>query len=226
MCSTCVAYNRKNVRREIIKGEKMKEFWKYFIKNIKQVILDLKSKDKETRRKQIPNLLTLIRGFLAPITIIPAVISGHIYVAFALIAFCSLTDSFDGWYARHYNAQSEFGAVLDAICDKLFVLTLTFPLIFQYTSWIILILILELIISIINSHYKIKGYDAKSSLIGKVKTVVLDTSIALCYLDFIIPVHRAIITVATVLTNIMQFISIIGYITYYKKQPLNVAEQK
>ena len=91
-------------------------------KNIKIVIADLKSKDKEKRRKQIPNLLTIIRGFLAPFTIIPAVLTNHIYLAFGLIAFCGLTDCFDGWYARNYNAQSEFGADLDAICDKLFVL--------------------------------------------------------------------------------------------------------
>lgn len=199
----------------------MKEFWEYFVKNVKKVIADLNSKDKETRRKQIPNVLTLIRGFLAPITIIPAVISGHIYLAFGLIAFCALTDSFDGWYARHYNAQSEFGAVLDAICDKLFVLTLAFPLAFEYTSWIVLILVLELIISIINSHYKLKGYEAKSLTIGKLKTVVLDSSIALCYLDYIFPVYKWLITIATVFTNLMQVLSIIEYIVFYRKQKLN-----
>ena len=199
----------------------MKEYWKYFVKNIKIVIADLKSKDKEKRRKQIPNLLTIIRGFLAPFTIIPAVLTNHIYLAFGLIAFCGLTDCFDGWYARNYNAQSEFGADLDAICDKLFVLTLTFPLAFQYTSWIVLILVLELIISIINSHYRIKGIDARSSLIGKAKTVVLDCSIALCYFDYIINIPDLAITIATVLTNIMQFITIIGYVVHYRRERIN-----
>ena len=196
----------------------MKEFWEYFKKNIKIVISDLRSKDKERKRKQIPNLLTIIRGFLAPITIIPAVLSGNIYLAFGLIAICALTDSFDGWYARNYNAQSQFGADLDAICDKLFVLTLTFPLSFQYTRWIIEILVLELIISIINSHYKIKGYEVHSSLTGKAKTVILDTSIALCYFKFIVNVPELLITIATVLTNAMQILTIIGYIVGYKKQ--------
>ncbi len=199
----------------------MKEFWKYFIKNIKIVISDLRSKDKERRRKQIPNLLTIIRGFLAPFTIIPAVLTHHIYLAFGLIIFCGLTDCFDGWYARNFNAQSEFGADLDAICDKLFVLTLTFPLAFEYTSWIVLILILELIIAIINSHYRLKGIDARSSLIGKGKTVVLDCSIALCYLDYIIRIPDLTLTIVTVLTNIMQIITIIDYILKYKKEKNN-----
>ena len=201
----------------------MKEFWIYFINNIKIVISDLRSKDKERRRKQIPNLLTIIRGFLAPFTIIPAVLTNHIYLAFGLITFCGLTDCFDGWYARNYNAQSEFGADLDAICDKLFVLTLAFPLAFEYTSWIVLILILELIISIINSHYRLKGIDARSSLIGKAKTVVLDCSIALCYFDYIINIPDLAITIATVLTNIMQVASIVGYVVKYRQVKLRKA---
>ena len=201
----------------------MKEFWIYFIKNIKIVISDLRSKDKEKRRKQFPNLLTIIRGFLAPFTIIPAVLTNHIYLAFGLITFCGLTDCFDGWYARNCNAQSEFGADLDAICDKLFVLTLAFPLAFEYTSWIVLILILELIISIINSHYRLKGIDARSSLIGKAKTVILDCSIALCYFDYIISIPDLAITIATVLTNIMQVVSIVGYVVKYRQVKLRKA---
>ena len=203
---------------------KMKEFWKYFVENIKIVISDLRRKDKEKRRKQIPNTLTIIRGFLAPITIIPAVLTKHIYLAFALIAFCGLTDCFDGWYARNYNAQSEFGADLDAICDKLFVLTLAFPLAFEYTSWIVLILVLELIIAIINSHYRLKGIDARSSKIGKAKTVVLDCSIALCYFDYIISIPDLAITIATVLTNIMQIVCIAGYLVRYRQVRLNRAQ--
>lgn len=202
----------------------MKEYWEYFVKNIKIVIADLKSKDKEKRRKQIPNTLTLIRGFIAPFTIIPAVLNRNLYLAFALIAICGLTDCFDGWYARNFNAQSEFGADLDAICDKLFVLTLTFPLAFEYTSWIVLILVLELIIAIINSLYRIKGIDARSSKLGKVKTVVLDCSIALCYLDYIISIPDLAITIVTVLTNIMQLATIAGYVVKYRQVRLKKAQ--
>ena len=201
----------------------MKEYWEYFIKNIKQVIEDLKSNDKERKRKQIPNTLTLIRGFIAPLTIIPAVLNKNLYLAFALIAICGLTDCFDGWYARKFDAQSEFGADLDAICDKLFVLTFTFPLAFDYTSWIVLILVLELIIAIINSLYRIKGIDSRSSKLGKIKTVILDCSVALCYFDYIISIPDLAITVVTVLTNIMQVASIVGYVVKYRQLKLRKA---
>ena len=92
---------------------------------------------------------------------------------------------------------------------------------FQYTSWIVLILVLELIISIINSHYRIKGIDARSSLIGKAKTVVLDCSIALCYFDYIINIPDLALTIATVLTNIMQLVTIIGYVVHYRRERIN-----
>ena len=195
----------------------MKEFWEYFMENIQKIIKDIKSKDKEKRKKQIPNLLTLIRGIFAPITIIPAVITGHIYIAFLLIAICSLTDSFDGWYARKFDAQSEFGALLDAICDKLFVLTLAFPLVFIYTKWILTILIFELIISMINTYSRLKRNNVKSSIIGKVKTFILDSSVALCYLDFLIKVPEIMLSITAILTNVFQIICIIDYYMRYKR---------
>lgn len=196
----------------------MKDFWEYFKNNLKQVFKDLRSKDKEVRRKQIPNVLTLIRGIVAPITIIPAVINQNLYLAFSLIALCALTDSFDGWYARNRNAQSAFGALLDAICDKLFVLTLAFPLVFVYTKWIIGILALELIIAIINSYSRVRGHDARSSKMGKVKTVILDISIAICYLNFIVKVPEIVLGMFAILTNVLQVCSIIGYYRIYKGQ--------
>ena len=196
----------------------MKEFWKYFKENFKKIIKDLKDSDKEAKRKQIPNILTLIRGILAPITIIPAVITKNLYLAFTLIAICALTDCFDGWYARHKNAQSEFGAVLDAICDKLFVLTLAFPLVFTYTKWIIGILILELLIAIVNSTSRLKGYDPHSSILGKFKTAILDASIAIFYLDYIINIPNLIIEILVVLTNILQILCIVGYFITFRKQ--------
>ena len=168
--------------------------------------------------KHIPNILTIVRGFFAPITIIPAVVTGHIYLAFFLIAICSITDALDGWYARKHNVQSEFGAMLDAVCDKLFVLTLAFPLVFIYTKWVLAILLFELIIAIINLYSQLKGKKPSSSIIGKIKTIVLDTSIALCYLDFIIKIPVVVLDITSVLTNIMQVITIFGYYNIYKNK--------
>jgi phosphatidylglycerophosphate synthase len=77
---------------------------------------------------------------------------------------------------------------------------------------------LELVISIINSYSKLKGYEPSSSITGKVKTVILDTSIALCYLDFIVRVPKVILGITSILTNLMQIVSIWGYHKSYRAQ--------
>ena len=81
-------------------------------------------------------------------------------------------------------------------------------------------------IALINSLYRIKGIDARSSIIGKAKTVVLDCSIGLCYLDYLIHIPDLAITIVTVLTNLMQFITIIDYIIKYRKERIRIIEAK
>ena len=196
----------------------MKDFLKYFWSNLKNVVKDLLGKDKEKRRKQIPNVLTLIRGILAPITIIPAVLIGNIRLAVILIVIASITDIFDGWYARNRNAQSEFGALLDAICDKIFIITLVLPVLIKYSINLSGVLILEIIIAVINSYANLKGRDAKSSYIGKIKTIILDFTIALYYFNLIIANKVDIFLSGMVFaTNILQIICVREYYKTYKK---------
>ena len=88
----------------------------------KKLFLDVTSKDKERIKRQIPNMLTLIRGALTPILLVIAIIIHNIQFAFIVTVISALTDCFDGWYARKNNVTSEFGAMLDTIADKLFIL--------------------------------------------------------------------------------------------------------
>ena len=204
----------------------MKEFLKYFGNSLRKVVKDLFGKDKEKRRKQIPNTLTLIRGFLAPITIIPAVLAENIKLAVILIAISALTDTFDGWYARHRNAQSKFGAILDAICDKIFIITLVLPILIKYSTSLSGILIGEIIIAIINSYASLKGYEAHSSYIGKIKTIILDVTIALFYFNLIIvnKVDRLLYGMVFA-TNILQIICIWEYYKLYKAKRKNKKDE-
>ena len=67
-------------------------------------------------------------------------------------------------------------------------------------------------------YSKFKGNNPKSSLIGKAKTVVLDVSVVLCYLSYLIAINKEIIHFALYLTMFMQIITIIGYIKEYISQ--------
>ena len=79
-------------------------------------------------RQQIPNLLTVSRIALgaAVFALMAGLASGGgrslADGAFLLFAAGSLTDFFDGWLARRWNAASAWGAALDPIADKIAVL--------------------------------------------------------------------------------------------------------
>jgi len=85
--------------------------------------------------KNIPNILTLSRIIVIPVLI------GSFYldfpysnwVAFTLFTLAGITDYFDGWMARSYNATSRMGQFLDPIADKLMVVSVILMLVWYDT---------------------------------------------------------------------------------------------
>ena len=69
-----------------------------------------------------------------------------------------------------------------------------------------------------NINNKLKGYDAHSSKMGKIKTIVLDMSIAICYFNFVVHVPDLILGIFAIMANVFQLLTIVGYGLLYKKQ--------
>jgi cardiolipin synthase (CMP-forming) len=69
-------------------------------------------------KKSIPNLLTGLRLCLVPVLWAFALL-GHAVVVGAGMAFAWLTDALDGYLARRWKAQSEWGSRFDSIADLL-----------------------------------------------------------------------------------------------------------
>ena len=75
------------------------------------------------KKKELPNLLTIFRIVLIPLIVISFYVPWKItnlIVAF-LFLLASITDYFDGYFARLYKVQSNFGRCFDPIADKLLV---------------------------------------------------------------------------------------------------------
>lgn len=74
--------------------------------------------------KQIPNFLTTFRIVIIPVLILSFYIPGMVshIVAATLFGIAAITDYFDGYFARKFKVQSNFGKCLDPIADKLIVI--------------------------------------------------------------------------------------------------------
>ncbi len=65
----------------------------------------------------VPNLITVGRLFLVPITV--ALISAHRWPeAFGAFTLAGISDAIDGFIAKHFDLRTELGAYLDPLADK------------------------------------------------------------------------------------------------------------
>lgn len=75
---------------------------------------------------RVPGLLSLSRLPLA--ALFPLVV-GEPALALAVLGAAAFSDVLDGWWARRFHQATSTGAMLDAVTDKLFVLTVAVTLI-------------------------------------------------------------------------------------------------
>jgi cardiolipin synthase (CMP-forming) len=66
----------------------------------------------------LPNLITLGRVILVPI-IIWLMVSGNLQLAFLMFVVAGVSDAADGYIAKHYHLETELGAYLDPLADKM-----------------------------------------------------------------------------------------------------------
>ena len=71
------------------------------------------------------NKLTLLRVVMIPafLLVLYLDVPGASYWALAIFVAASLTDTLDGYIARHYNQVTDFGKFMDPLADKLLVMS-------------------------------------------------------------------------------------------------------
>ena len=83
------------------------------------------------------NILTLSRIILAALIFILLISPDGYLLALALFFLAGITDYFDGYLARKYNAVSQLGEILDPIADKILILFVLFGLAINLSSYLI-----------------------------------------------------------------------------------------
>jgi CDP-diacylglycerol--glycerol-3-phosphate 3-phosphatidyltransferase len=131
---------------------------------------------KSRMKKHLPNFLTLGRMVLVPPIVILLFFPGKLPSALAAAIFlvASLTDFFDGLFARRFRAETSFGRFLDPIADKVLVTSTLIMLIAlgRVDAWIVMLIITrEVAVSSLRSITKSWDTTLKPSPMGKLKTV-------------------------------------------------------
>ena len=83
------------------------------------------------------NILTLSRIFLAAAIFLLLISPDGYLLALILFFLAGITDYFDGYLARKYNAVSQLGEILDPIADKILILFVLFGLAVNLSSYLI-----------------------------------------------------------------------------------------
>ena len=83
------------------------------------------------------NILTLSRILLAAIIFVLLMSPDGYFLALVLFFLAGVTDYFDGYLARKYNAVSQIGEILDPIADKILILFVLFGLAINLSSYLI-----------------------------------------------------------------------------------------
>ncbi len=133
----------------------------------------------------IVNIITTIR--LIGALLLPFLYSkyGTDFISiFVLILFS--TDAIDGFLARTFKVQTFFGGIMDAFSDKL-LNAIAFIILGLEYHIMLAPLTLEIAISYTNYSTYRYGGNVKSSLIGKIKTIILDICVIMSFILLAIP---------------------------------------
>ena len=120
------------------------------------------------------NLLTVIRILLAPIILL-FLIFGEYLLCIFLSLLAGVSDYFDGYLARKYNAESELGEILDPIADKILVVFLLIGLSVNLYSYLMAVMS-SLIISREIGVAALRDYAARNDMSHKTKVTFLAKS--------------------------------------------------
>ena len=160
------------------------------------------------------NFITVARIFLAPIILI-FLIFGNYLVCVLLFFLAGLTDYYDGYLARKYNAESELGEILDPIADKILIVFILIGLSVELDSQL-MALLSSLIIAREIGVAALRDYSARNNLSDRTKVTFLakaKTSIQLLTIGLYLLALAISFNLLIVISDI--FLIIATFITLY-----------
>ena len=133
--------------------------------------------------RQIPNALTLLRFAAIPLFIwlLLDERSGPSWPAGIVFGLAGLTDQLDGYLARRWRVESQFGKVADPLADRLMIDTAVVMLVLlDRLPWVALLILARDLLLVGGYRFVVpRGYEFEVSRLGKIATWGLYASIGL-----------------------------------------------
>lgn len=170
-------------------------------------------------KKHIPNILSSLR-LLSPAILIPSIISGNYLIVGIFLSCFFTTDALDGFLARKWHVESDLGAKIDAVADKLMLASFLIPLLLN-NPLIIINLILEGLISLTNVIRKTSGGKPRTVQIGRIKMVCISFFTIMSYLITSLSIPLIIYNSIFALTTVLQVFTLNEYIKEAKLEKSN-----
>jgi CDP-diacylglycerol--glycerol-3-phosphate 3-phosphatidyltransferase len=133
--------------------------------------------------RQIPNALTILRFLAIPVFVVLLLQEreGPSWWAWGAFAIAGATDQLDGYLARRWQVESQFGKVADPLADRLMISTAVVLLVaLGRLPWLALLLLLRDVVLVAGYRFVVaRGYDFQVSRLGKIATWGLYASLGL-----------------------------------------------
>ena len=131
---------------------------------------------------QLPNALTILRLVAIPVFVVLLLWTDGegSYALAGLFAATALTDQVDGYLARRWHVESEFGKFADPLADRLMIDAAVLLLCLDgRLPWIALVIVLARDALLIGGYGLVRdrGYEFSVSTLGKASTWVLYAAI-------------------------------------------------
>jgi CDP-diacylglycerol--glycerol-3-phosphate 3-phosphatidyltransferase len=141
--------------------------------------------------QQLPNALTIARLVLIPVfvALMLGAEGGHSWPAGIVFGVAGVTDQIDGFLARRWHVESDFGRIFDPLADRLMIDAAVILLyIADHMPLVGLIVIIGRDLALMAGYKAIapQGYELKVNFLGKAATWLLYAGIG-----FLLVTHRS-----------------------------------
>jgi cardiolipin synthase len=122
----------------------------------------------------IPNIITIGRLFIVPLVIV-AILQGQWPTAFVLFVVAGVSDGIDGFIARRFDMQSEFGAYIDPLADKALLVSIyvTLAVVGVLPAWLAVVVVFRdamIVAAVVLSWVMSRPVAIRPMMVSKVNT--------------------------------------------------------